>query len=50
MKEKFSEEEDNIILDYVGKFGNDFKKISTLLPHRNCLQIKNHFYSCLMKR
>lgn len=44
----FSKTENRVLLDYVARNGDDFKKMpKDLLPGRSIVQIKNHFLSAL---
>lgn len=49
-KEKFTIEEDNLILDLYAKFGSQWSKIAKELPWRTGDMIKNRFYSSLRKQ
>jgi len=47
---KFSEEEDEKIINLYLKFGNNWKEISNYFEDRNANMIKNRFYSFLKKK
>jgi len=49
-KDKWSNEEDELIMDFVGKHGTKWSLISKTLPGRTDNSIKNHYYSSLRKR
>jgi len=50
LKDKWSTEEDEMIMDFVGKHGTKWSLISKTLPGRTDNSIKNHYYSSLRKR
>ena len=49
-REKFSEEEDKMILKYHKKYGNKWSKIAKKMKARTGDMIKNRFYSSLKKK
>jgi hypothetical protein len=50
LKEKFTSEEDDKILECYSKFGSQWSKIAKQLPRRTGDMIKNRFYSSLRKK
>jgi hypothetical protein len=49
LKQKFTPEEDQQILDFYNKFGSSWSHIAKMMPGRTSDTIKNRFYSTLRK-
>ncbi|CAG9328844.1 unnamed protein product [Blepharisma stoltei] len=49
-KPKWSKEEDSLIFELYNKYGGNWKKISTFLPGKIAIDIKNRFYGTLKRR
>ncbi|XP_012286233.1 snRNA-activating protein complex subunit 4 [Orussus abietinus] len=50
-KGRFTKEEDQILLDAVKKFGDNFKRISAfVMPHRSTIQLSDHYHTLLTRK